>query len=371
MTPRNQAVSAGARPARPVLYACAIALSLAGVMPLTQAADHLEAPGVMGRGDVDLNDLFVFQSPNNADNAVLALTVNPFAGQLSGTQFNEFAAYEFLIDNDGDAMPDITYRTTFSAASGGLQTLTATRGTASGVFTPYAVGHTGQNITTADSGLLRADLFDDPFFFDLVGFRNGFAFTGSDAFAGANVSAIVLELPSAELGGPNIGVWARTVDPGDVQVDRVGRPAINTALIPTGEKDPFNQGEPMNDAAEFSDEVLASLTALSGDAALAGILTGILLPDVLTFDTTNPGGFLNGRQLTDDVIDAVLDLVSGGAVTSDGVAANDLAFAGLFPYLAAPHNLVTSAEPSTAMLLVFGTFAALAYRRRRKPLKSS
>ena len=32
-----------------------------------------------------------------------------------------------------------------------------------------------------------AGTFDDPFFFDLDGFRNGFQFTGIDFFAGLNV----------------------------------------------------------------------------------------------------------------------------------------------------------------------------------------
>ena len=56
---------------------------------------------------------------------------------------------------------------------------------------------------------------------------------GTDFFAGLDVSAIVLEVPSSELNGAdtNIGVWARTLNQNGDQIDRVGRPAINTALI--------------------------------------------------------------------------------------------------------------------------------------------
>ena len=345
-------------------FALSIVMLVAGPVALVGAADHLEAPGVMGRGDVDLNDIYLFQSPTNPDNSVLTLTVNPFAGQISGTDFNDAATYQFLIDNDGDAVADITYSTTFSAPVAGVQSLTTTR-EAGGTTTSYAMGQTGQNITTADTGTLRADLFDDPFFFDLNGFVNGFNFPGDDAFAGANVSAIVLELPSAELGGPAIGLWAATVDALG-QVDRMGRPAINTALIPVGQKDAFNQGEPVDDAAVFSNEVMASLLALSGDAALANALTGVLLPDILTFDTSSSAGFLNGRQLSDDVIDAVLDLVSGGAVTTDLVDANDVAFPGLFPYLAAPNNIASAPAPSTLPLVVLGMAGMLALHRRRR-----
>ena len=365
---KNQPVAAVHAPVvRPILALC-MTVVLGAPLVSTQAADHLEAPALVGRGDVDLNDLYVFQSPGNANNSVLALTVNPFAGSISGSEFSSTASYEFVIDNDGDSLADVIFSTTFAAASGGVQALTTTR-TEGLTTTPYAMGLTGQNITTADNGtgagLLRADLFDDPFFFDLTGFQNGFAFTGTDAFAGANVSAIVLELPSSELEGlgNDIGVWARTVD-ANGQIDRVGRPAINTALIPSGLKDAFNQGEPADDVAAFSNEVIDSLMALGGDPALAGVL----LPDILTFNTTNAAGFLNGRQLPDDVIDAVLGLVSGGNVITDLVGANDVAFPGLFPFLAAPHNNVAAPEPSTLMLGLVGAIGLAAFRRRKKSL---
>mgnify|MGYP002626390588 CR=1 FL=1 len=82
----------------------------------------------------------------------------------------------------------------------------------------------------------------------------------------------------------------------------------------------------------------ATITALSGgDADFAAFLTDILLPDLLTVDTSNPAGFLNGRRLEDDVIDAELDLLTKGALTGDGVDANDVPFLTVFPYLAAPH----------------------------------
>jgi hypothetical protein len=89
---------------------------------------------------------------------------------------------------------------------------------------------------------------DDPFFFDLIGFQNvldlgGRSFVGcgsanshpeNDTFKGQNVSSIVIELPSSLLrggGDTKIGVWA-TTNVGDTQIDRMGRPAINTVFIP-------------------------------------------------------------------------------------------------------------------------------------------
>jgi hypothetical protein len=331
------------------------------------AADHLDAPllRVQGQGGRDINDVYAFQSPNNPNRSVLILTVNPFAGMVnpfgivSDRTFDSTVEYQFQIDNNGDAVADVTYTTTFTQAVAGVQTLSTTR---NGVT--VATGTTGTDVPVTGGGMLHASLFDDPFFFDLVGFNNGFSFTGDDTFAGADISAIVLEVPSTELQNgtdTNIGVWART-HVGGVQADRMGRPAINTALIPSAMKDAFNAGSPGTDVANFSDEVVNSITALS-DAANAAALTPILLPDVLTFDTANAGGFLNGRQLANDVIDAELNLLSAGAVTGDGVNANDAPFLGVFPYLAPP-NLIP--EPSSVVLTV-AALAALAchlFRRR-------
>jgi hypothetical protein len=343
------------------------ALGLASCLLLpthtASAADHLDAPNLAGLGSRDVNDLYAFVSPTNPDHTVLIMTVNPFAGQLSGTTFGTDVLYEFLIDNDGDAIADVSYGTTFAVEAGGSQVLTTARG-GSAPDASYATGSTGADIATSGGGTLRAGLFDDPFFFDLVGFRNGFSFTGDDAFAGANVSAIVLEVPSSEL-GTDVGIWARTSVGGN-QVDRMGRPAINTALIPSspaGRKQAFNEGAPADDPATFSAEVQATIEALNGgDAAHASSVTGVLLPDVLTFNTSNSGGFLNGRRLEDDVIDAELDLLSKGAVTSDGVNGNDVAFPGVFPHLA-PANVIP--EPATLALLGIG-MASLCRRGRTR-----
>lgn len=315
------------------------------------AADHLDAPALQaaGNGDVDVNDLYAFQSPVNADNTVLIMTVNPFAGSMSGTTFGTDVQYELQVDNNSDAVADITYNATFDAS----QNLTLKRNGST-----IAAGNASSSLSTSGGGMVQAGLFDDPFFFDLAGFQSGFMFTGDDAFAGANVSAIVLEVPSSELGGPNIGVWARTVSGGS-QVDRIGRPAINTALIPTARKDEFNQSAADQDPVNFGDDVRAAITSLS-DAANAAALTDILLPDVLTFDTSNAGGFLNGRQLADDVIDAELNLLSGGAVLGDGVDANDVPFRGAFPYLAASNI----PEPSGFGLAGLGLIVLSRFRKR-------
>jgi hypothetical protein len=318
------------------------------------AADHLESPAVQADGRLDINDLYAFQSPSAPDRTVLIMTVNPVAGAVSPTTFHPNGWYDFLVDNDGDAVEDVRYSVRFGRpAPDGTQRLR--------VHGPGLVGRgeTGEHVMLDGGGTAWAGLADDPFFFDLQAFRDQVKAAGgprtfcdatpTDFFAGLNVNAIVIEVPSAQLGDDTIGVGAQTrVD--DTVRDRMGRPAIATVLIPDGSEDAFNQTPPSQDVARWSGDVRAALLTLSGldgtpyRAEQVAALTGILLPDVLTIDTSSSAGFLNGRRLADDVIDLELTIVTGGlfggspVLTSDCVGANDKAFSSTFPYLAAPHS---------------------------------
>ena len=333
----------------------------------TMAADHLDAPSLSGNGQVDVNDLFAFQSPANADNTVLILTVNPGAGALSPTDFGNNVAYQFQVDNTGDAIADITYEATFSGA-GAAQTFNLTR-TENGLTVPQASGLSGSGVgvATASGGQVSTGVFDDPFFFDLNGFNDGFNFTGDDFFAGLDVGAIVLEVPSTDLNGAssNIGVQGRTLLNG-TQVDRIGRPAINTALIVgDAQKEAFNLGNPDVDFQTFGTAVQDRIEVLNGgDTGTAAGITAILLPDLLTFDTSDASGFLNGRQLADNVIDAELNLLTNGAITSDGVLENDREFLNVFPFLASSNASVVP-EPSSLMPIALVVGACVTRRRRR------
>ena len=292
-------------------------------------------------GRIDINDVYVF---TNGPNTVLALTVNPLAGVLSPTALRPGAAYEFAIDNDGDNVEDIVYRVQSSAPNkAGVQNVvlhraTGTQATGGDGGPVIANGRSGTTIPVRSGGDLFVGLRDDPFFFDFVSFGTLTFCTpdpAPDFFAGLNVTAIVLEVPTSDLLGatPDIGVWA-TVNLDGVQVERMGRPVINTALIPSGSKDAFNATVPADDVATWTADVTASLIGLNGDAGYSAAVAAILLPDILTIDTSAPTGFLNGRDLDDDVGDTVLAVVSNSAITSDCVDANDVSFLSTFPYLA-------------------------------------
>ncbi len=64
----------------------------------------------------------------------------------------------------------------------------------------------------------------------------------------------------------------------------------------------FNAGIPRNDQRDFQ-KMCLTLLYRWGSPAYAEAVTNISLPDILTFNTSSSAGFLNGRQLADDVID--------------------------------------------------------------------
>jgi hypothetical protein len=122
-----------------------------------------------------------------------------------------------------------------------------------------------------------------------------------------------------------------------VQVERFGLPAIATVFIASAKRDMYNQAAPAGDPATFGPDVVAVLTAFGHPDPSA--LAGALLPDIQPLNTAVPSGFLNGRRLQDDVIDAELGLIfpTVPALQSDNVDGNDAAVQSQFPYLAAPH----------------------------------
>ena len=353
------------RPALAVAAVAALAIFVAVALPAmnSSAADHLDSPNVKKDGRTDINDVYVFHPVSggvqNTYSTALAMTVNPGAGVISGTSFDPQARYEFAIDTNGDAVEDIIYRVRV------ISDVAIASRIADGKERPIAMSRLeelGRGLGPDDFGVrLYAGLRDDPFFLDLNAFNAGAKFcqgpgkTGSNFFAGLNASSIVLEVPTNWIKRGAVGVWGRTMkrnaDGEWAQIDRFGRPAINTVFIPPNPfeadeasmKDAFNTSSPKDDQAKFRAEVVDSLTLLhtlndaggddkSDDAGKVSGLANILLPDVLTADLSMSTGFLNGRNLSDDVIDAELGLITEGAVTTDCVA-NDSTFLTGFPYL--------------------------------------
>ncbi len=169
-----------------------------------------------------------------------------------------------------------------------------------------------------------------------------------------------------------------------VQVSRLGQPLVNEVVIPRGVKDIFNSLQPTGDGAALNfvtdPEVPKLLRALFGiqsppaprNDLVTIFLTGIpglnmppnvtpsemLRLNVAIAPMPNPNrlgvlagdlaGFPNGRRLGDDVVDIALRAMAGAtpltpafntginAQLGDGVAANDLPFLTVFPFVGTP-----------------------------------
>jgi hypothetical protein len=279
-----------------------------------------------------------------------------------------------------------------------------------------------QGIYTLDNGIrVFAGTVADPFFIDLGGVFDSLnlrasvgpvlsaAVDGDDhnnyapnALSGYNVNSIVLEVPISMLTSDGqmhsagdaaavIGTYATTSRQkttvlgqagrgGWAQVQRLGNPLINEAIIGTGAKDRFSMSNPINDI-QFANfllnplvpQILSTLgvpvpkaprtdllplvqymapicpgctAAQAGPVAdLLRLNTGIpptstALAKRLGFIAGDSAGWPNGRRLTDDVFDIALRALEGilvdgkkyGAPLGDGVNLSISSIGVVFPF---------------------------------------
>jgi hypothetical protein len=200
------------------------------------AADHIDAPSVTGPSSTslatDITDVYAFQSP--ADNSKMVLIANVSGlltpgAKTTDAKFGSNVLYEMNIDNTGDNVEDLVIQ--FLIQNGKVR-----------AYGPVAPGSTGTTSTIRTNGSITevdvtpngtapisgtgangmkifAGPRDDPFFFDLVRFKditiNGtqtaFRNPGVDFFAGTNVLSLVAEVPKTLLGtGATINYWVET-----------------------------------------------------------------------------------------------------------------------------------------------------------------
>jgi flagellar basal body-associated protein FliL len=210
----------------------------------SDASSHREAPLISQDPTADATDLYAFVSPDAPDTVTFVGNFIPLQDPASGPNFFKFGddvRYEFNIDNNGDAVADVTYRFTFatqvvdpntflyntgpvaSFADDTLnvkQTYTVTRVDAAGEsevasglsVAPYNVGPASMPDYEAlaaeavhelpGGGQVFAGPRDDPFFaalgpiFDLLQVEPAAPDAGyADYLAGKNVHSIVLQVP--------------------------------------------------------------------------------------------------------------------------------------------------------------------------------
>src|SRR5579871_4317654 len=79
-------------------------------------SSHREAPEISKDPVADNTDVYAFVSPDKPDTVTLIANFIPLEGPAGGPNFYEFGddvLYEIHIDNDGDAIADITYQFRF------------------------------------------------------------------------------------------------------------------------------------------------------------------------------------------------------------------------------------------------------------------
>ncbi|GAB3950482.1 DUF4331 domain-containing protein [Micromonospora vulcania] len=296
--------------------ALAVVASTGGTALVSDVADassHREAPLIAGDPKVDNTDVYAFVSPDKQDTVTLIANWLPFEEPNGGPNFYYFqtnAHYDINIDNDGDAVADITYRwvftnddkrdgTTFLYNNGVVNNLTdptllfkqrytLTEITEHGsrelvtdaIVAPSNVGPASmpnygklrsQAITPIDGGgVTYAGQTEDPFFLDLRVFDliygANLSERGQDTLAGYNVQTVALQVPKSALAlnrndtkNPVVGIWSATSKEtldvkssrsgGDqVQVSRLGNPLVNELVPAANQKDGFNASTPADDA---------------------------------------------------------------------------------------------------------------------------
>jgi hypothetical protein len=309
---------------------------------------------------VDLTDLFLFASPENAGKTVLIFNVNPFT---TGADFNHDAVYRLNVDNDGDALADVAFSFVYSESDGGDQTATVRYATGANARDPEAVGevliddvhvdfHGMAKLVQAGPCRVFIGVRSDPFFADGEGPFHDFQFTGVDTFAGKNIFSMALEVPGEMLGsGPEIAVWATTSVRREgklVQVDRYGNPSFNPFFVEEL-KEKFNAGRPADDVADFLEPWSKLLESRGYPAGVARETALTVLPDVMHYNRQRPAHYPNGRVLTDDIYDIRMQFLTYGRVTSDGVKAHT-DYLREFPFLGPPNAVADGDQSKEAFL---------------------
>ena len=370
------------------------ALAAGAFGAFTRASDHDDGESDLKSRALNLTDLYAFrESDQNAsikdENMILVMNTNPRSIARQQYSFSSKARYEFHVTRvkDKDAMAsgktDMLIRFEFSPANAkGVQEITVT-GIRDGGQRTVQVTTGGKAITTTPLGSspvvnqvlvysagggisVFAGLREDPFFFDVeqffrvraglagLGEKVGFRSPGADFTAGYNVNAIVARVPMGWFkgvsGATTFDVWETISVPNPeksgewMQIERLGRPAVNEGLVLTNDYlNILNAVGPDFEnavltgnkeagaaAAPIIKEVSAVLGALGNDEKRTGVLLGAFLPDVMRIDTTGPSGYANalnklgspirGRMIKDDVIDITLSVLSNGAVASDNTS---------------------------------------------------
>lgn len=363
------------------------------------ASDHLDGPATTGDPTIDINDMYAFQSPQNARRLVLVMNVHPNAGR--STWFSHALEYRFRLRpvsiagkgaNAGFKVGkrEIGFACTFTSLrrSGRRKRQYGRCHTPKGKVN-LTVGRATTNKGYARHGIrVFAGLRLDPFFMDVEGFmrsakQGSLNFTRRNGAQNANTLSIILEIDAARfLPDPHtmygIVSEVRTRGKRSVVVDTYGRPEVANVILsdpgfdPTNQsidvRDLFNRHDPFGKPGPYASPFGARFNAnlhkidkLDGrvDWPLQGAghpLTAMMQKDFTVIDLSKPvanGSWFEieraivagrphttggGRWLNDDIVDIQLSflIARDRSKISDGVNQATRRAGRKFPYLRKP-----------------------------------
>jgi hypothetical protein len=281
-------------------FLCATLLAAGASFPAL-ASDHDDTPllKTIGRHDARITDLHVF---TRGDRLVLILCTNPAIPRtVTQYAFPSDLTLRIAIDNHSEVRYDDP-----NAVSTYGGTVVHPEGISDDVVFEVTFERGTPRLSTKglhpnSHGGVRffAGLRDDPF---IRGPR-----------IGRNVAGIVIDVPLDSVLGsqPSLLVWATS------KVPEIRGPIAD--LGGRSLRSQFAENLAMNDMPPRMHQSVLGVP-----------------PDVVIFDTSRPAIYPNGRELADDVVDAVGD---ARILSTDFPypSANDVPFLADFPYLAEPH----------------------------------
>ena len=154
--------------------------ALAGIAAFhAVASDHADTQEVVSNPATDISDVFMFPSPENPNNVVLAMNVRPLiaSGQSASARFDPDVLYQFKFDLNKDGREDRVIQVMFEG-TGATQTVKVAGpvtplnvGTVNNALNPYpTTGETGKVFSPSSGMKVFAGPREDPFFFDLEQF---------------------------------------------------------------------------------------------------------------------------------------------------------------------------------------------------------
>ena len=320
-------------PKRIVTALGAATMVAASVATPALASSHREAPVVAGDPQIDGTDTFAFVSPDNPDSVTLVANYIPFQDPPGGPNFYPFAndaRYNINVDTDGDAVPNLTYRFTFSGGFQDKTTFLYNTGPVNNLddatlnfkqnYKVEQLGPDGKVLSTVvesgkvapsnvgvasmpNYGALRqqsldsgagsdgtktfAGQADDPFFLDLRVFDllygGDLSETGNPVLTGKNVNSISVQIPKSVLGANGldasgvVGVWTTSERQSMLAINADGTRAASGDWVQTS-----RLGNPLVNEVVSSVELKDAFNALKPekDGSVQGLVDRVTDPEV-------------------------------------------------------------------------------------------